>query len=451
VLGEVQLYRGQPSQALTDFNRALRSFQTLHARRAYAQTAIGAGTAHWRRGAPRKADDLFAEALEIARELDHPALLAAVRLGQARLAHHRGHGASAEELLADARKRFAALGANAQLAATLLESARLSVTRGFLDRAREELDEVRSLAGADQVESRTNGSQSDVLTVQGAWALALGRLGEARDAYREARAVADASASPYASAEAAIGLAEAALQSDYLQAAVAEFNRAAELARNVESREMEALANVGLGRVLLRRELWDEAVLAHQEMVARFREFENPNAQALALVGIGEARRNLDRFDEAQAAFETAAQLYAAAGAPQGEAAAAQGEARVLVERGELDAAEARYGRAIELTEKVGRALTSADDRRIYFDGRPDLYAEAICVAAQRHNLESVRQLGSAYSGLAGKAGTAAVVRRLREYEAALPTRASATTDADAAARNKEIQRLLAMGRDALL
>jgi tetratricopeptide (TPR) repeat protein len=214
----------------------------------------------------------------------------------------------------------------------------------------------------------------------------------------------------------------------------------------VEARLVEALAAVGLGRVLLRREVWEEALAAHQDHLARLKEADDPAAQALAYVGMGEAQRHLGRLAEAREAFVTGARLYATAEAAIGEAAAAQGEGRVLAERGELEAADGRYAHAVELSERVGRALADEADRHAFFDGRALLYAEAILVAARREGAGRSTQLATSYAGLAGSTGRAVVARRLREDESGLPVRGEQLSEDDIL-RNRAAARLLAGAR----
>ncbi len=449
VLGEVQLRRGQLSQAITDFNRAGRAFRTLHLHRSYVLAVLGAAEANRRRSIPRKAEDLFSEARTVAIDVEQPALEASAILGLGEIARQRGQSQPAENLLSDARRRFEARSQPAAVAAALVASARLALTRGQLDRAMADVDESLAQSLAAQTNTSTPGPDAAAHVVAASVLLACGHLTAARERFTLATATAERQNDPFSLAEAALGMAETDLQADDLQAAVAGFNRAAELARQIEARAAEGQANVGLGRVLLRRELWEEAATAHQEMLPRFREAEDPVAQALVHLGVGEARRNLDALADARESFEQAARLYASADAALGEAAAAQGEARVLVELSELEAADGRYARAIELTERIGRALSRTEDRHTFFDSRAQLYAEAIMVAARRQNGARVTELATAYAGLADKPGRANASRLLREYESSLPVRGADVTE-DVALRNRAAQRLLASARDVL-
>jgi tetratricopeptide (TPR) repeat protein len=220
------------------------------------------------------------------------------------------------------------------------------------------------------------------------------------------------------------------------------------VAQQSGARALEGLASVGLGRVLLRRELWEEALIAHQEVLSRFREAEDVAAQGLVHLGVGEARRQLGMLPEALESFEQAREVYATAGAPLGEAAAEQGAARVLEQQGEA-AVGARYQRAVELTLRVGRAVSDVATREAFFDGRAPLFAEAILTSARGAPEGAALDLATAYARVAGRAGRAAAARRLREYEQALPTRGADLSD-EAQMRNRAARQHLAAARDAL-
>jgi len=124
-----------------------------------------------------------------------------------------------------------------------------------------------------------------------------------------------------------------------------------------------------------------------------------------------------------------------------------QGAAHALVDAGDLERADAQYARAIELSQRVGRAASDPVDRHSFFDGRALLFAEAMLVAAQLQAGARVTELATAYSSLASPAGRAAAARRLREYETALPVRGADLSQQEEL-RNRAARQLLAAARE---
>ena len=106
LLGEVNLRRGQLSQAIAVFDRAIRAMRTLKAQLPYARATLGAAEAYRRKGTPRKAEDLFTEARDLARETGHAVLEARAALGLGQIARHRGLSATALPLLQESERQL---------------------------------------------------------------------------------------------------------------------------------------------------------------------------------------------------------------------------------------------------------------------------------------------------------------------------------------------------------
>ncbi len=104
--------------------------------------------------------------------------------------------------------------------------------------------------------------------------------------------------------------------------------------------------------------------------------------------------------------------------------------------------------RALALVERVGGGIADAQARAGFFDGYAAFYCEGMLIAAREQHAEQVSELAQRYAAHAGKAGRAAAVQCLREYEEALPVRGDVSKEE--IERNKAIVALLAGARKSL-
>jgi tetratricopeptide (TPR) repeat protein len=451
VLGEVHLRRGQLGQAVSVFDRSIRSFRAQQAPAPLGRALLGDAEANRRRANPRRAEDLFTEARQLAAASEQVGQESSAMLGLGQIARVRGQTQVAAPLLDEAAKRFERQGRLAQAAAAVLEQARLALTRGDLDEAGRLASRGAMLAREAGTQAGETGPEALAATVQSALSLTLGQVERARELAAQALSRADREGDAQAQIEAQLEVAEVDLAAEDLNTAVNDFNRVASRAAESESPLAEGLARVGLGRILLRRGLWEEASAAHLEQIARFKTADDPAAQALAQLGVGEAQRNLGATDEARRAFVEAQRLYAEVESPLGQAEAYQGEAQTAMTAAppKFEVANKRYARALELVERVGTGLQDAAQRASFFDRAASLYSEAIYAAVRQEDSARTVEVARGYAGRAGKAGRAAAGQRLREYEQLIPTKGNELTKEEVE-RNKGYIRALGEARKIL-
>lgn len=448
LLGEVNLLRGQLSQAISVFDRAIRALRALKAELPYARATLGAAEANRRKGTPRKAEDLFDEAREIAHNTGHVVLEARAALGLGQIARHRGLSALAEPLLTESARRLEDAHRATLASLAFGERARLALTLGRLDDARKLAERALELARVNDTSAREIGPEAAALCAAGLAALTRGQLAEARVFAEQAVSHAQQEGDEIWRAEAALLMGEVELAADNLQAAVAAFNQAQNLAHDREAQVAEGLAQIGLARVLLRRELYAEAANGHQEMLFRFRVTDEPEAQALVHLGLGEARRQLGDTEAALQSFTEALRLYEECENPLGQSDACRGLANVLVEQGAPEGRQ-RFEQAISLVERVGDAIADEQGRGVFYDMRAPLFADALVEAAQAHDAARVTALVDDYRRRASKSGRLVLAQRLQEFERVIPVR-SADLTPEEAAHNKAMAHLLADARRSL-
>ncbi|HST87532.1 MAG TPA: hypothetical protein VLJ14_04070, partial [Ktedonobacterales bacterium] len=449
VLGAVNLRRGQYAQAIAVFDRAARALTAQRARVPYAHATLGSAEAHRRKANPRKAEDLFADARIVGSEVEQPAIEAAAILGLGQIARLRGQSADAASLLDEADARLERHARPALAAHAILERARLALTAGEFDHAGMLVERARTLTAQAEEQTGEAGPASTAARVAEDLALALGQLPPALASAAAALDLAGREADVLPMVDALLGLAEAMLRSDDLDAAIAAFNRVLDHPQAAEAALPQALAALGLARILLRRGLYEEAALQHQELLPRFKSADAPAALALAQLGIGDARLQLGEYDAARQAYAEAARLYMASGDVPGTALAAEHEGGLLLETGELEAAVGRFSQAIATVERLSANIADGAARASYFDARAPLYVAAIHAWALESNAARAQEIAASYAGQAARPGRAAAGQRLREIERAIPTRGADLTK-EQIERNKAIQRILADARKAL-
>jgi tetratricopeptide (TPR) repeat protein len=217
-------------------------------------------------------------------------------------------------------------------------------------------------------------------------------------------------------------LADAHMQLREFTEAVAFFERALDLFRQLDQRPSEAWTLVGLGNAYREQGLLSEAI--HQFTVALnlFRDLNIRRGEGWALEGLGNIWRNQGRFDEALTCFQEALKLFR-------EAKDHRGEAYCLVNLGVVHRDRGEFPKALDFFEQAQPIFQQLGDHQgetHVFLNRGDILRE------QGHHNDASSILGSclsAFKRLGDRAGEAWTRLKLGQNHQAQSRLADAVTE----------------------
>ncbi|MBV9710940.1 MAG: tetratricopeptide repeat protein, partial [Ktedonobacteraceae bacterium] len=275
--------------------------------------------------------------------------------------------------------------------------------------------------------------------IQGQLYLAQGDFALAEKYYSDAHNRANALQEPLLAAEALLGMAQAHLAREDLDAAFETFLAAGRAFQEVESTNGDGSAVLGVAQVHMGQQQWDEALENCEASLTRFSQANDSLGQADALLTRGLAHRSRDENDEALADFEQALKLYQQQRRPLGVADTRYARAGIFFQQSDLEHARDEQTKAITQVENVMNSISTPQQWSLFLRQYADLYAQTIVTDIRRNADEQARTLAQNFARIAGPKE---LLQNLQTYERDLPTDGEDLSPEDARANQDLLTRI---------
>jgi tetratricopeptide (TPR) repeat protein len=290
---------------------------------------------------------------------------------------------------------------------------------GRLDAALALLEEARSSL---QAVAPPFDAMPRAALIEGLYHLTVGAFEQAEAQFGAALTLAESQQEPLLVAESLLSIAQSQLARGDLNAASNTFQVAGQQFQMLEDSSGDGRAMLGVAQTLIGRESWEEALQQCEGAMTRFQQSDDLAGQADMHFTSGLAYQGSGQPNEVGIRFTQALALYQQLQNPLSEADVRYELAALALDTGRLDRAQDEFTQALTLVEHVAQMLRVPEQQSSFLQQYVELYAQAGITALRSGQDTRAQELVSFYKRAAGPAGSAAMTRYLRAYEASVST-----------------------------